>query len=162
MNLHALLEEAEGLREVANAKVVTSPQLRVFHLEVEPLLVALRISVHFAEKVVLLDDCVVRGALHVDDLVDHGVGLDALKITTLYRRVKLEVLRVKQPMIASQLRQILTKLVRLLGHCLVVAQLLVILTRPEKIELLLQPKFPIDGLSNQFVRTTYGYQILIE
>ena len=101
VNLHTLLEEAERLGEVANTEVVTSPKLRVLHLEIKPLLVTLRISVHFAEKNVLLDDCLISGALHVHDLVNHRVGLDALKITTLDRRVKVEVLRVEKSMITS-------------------------------------------------------------
>ena len=83
MNLHALLEETERLREVTDAEVVARLQFRVFDLEVEPLLVPFRIRVDLAEEVVLLEDCVVTSALHIDNLVNYRKGLDPFKITAL-------------------------------------------------------------------------------
>ena len=83
MDLHALLEETERLREVTDAEVIASLQFRVLDLEVEPLLVAFRIRVDLAEEIVLLKDCFVTSALHIDYLVNDRKGLDPFKITTL-------------------------------------------------------------------------------
>ena len=76
MDLHALLEETKRLREVTDAEVIASLQFRVLDLEVEPLLMAFRIRVHLAEEIVLLEDCFITSALHIDYFVNDRKGLD--------------------------------------------------------------------------------------
>ena len=120
MDLHALLEETEGLRKVTDAEVIASPQFGVLDLEVEPLLMSFRIRVDLAEEIVLLDDCFITSALHIDYLVNNRIGLDPFKITTLDGRIELKVFRILQAMISLDLRQVLFQLVCLLWHIFVI------------------------------------------
>jgi len=86
--LHALLKQAEGLCEVADAELILRVLPHVLHFEVEPLLVPFRVGVHFAKQVVLLDHGETLGSLHIQEFVVDWKGLDALKVAALDSRVK--------------------------------------------------------------------------
>ena len=82
LDLHALLEQRKRLREVADAHLVLSVHLCILALEVEPLLVALGIGVHFAEQVVLLYHWLTILSLLFNVLLADRLGFSALEITT--------------------------------------------------------------------------------
>lgn len=103
MDLHALLEKTERLGEVADAELVSRPQLRVLHLEVKPLLVALSIRINLAVQVVFLHDCFFTRPLHLYNFVVYREGFDSLEVATLDRGVELEILRVQQSMLTLHL-----------------------------------------------------------
>lgn len=94
-NLHALLEQAKRLCEVANAELILSVGCfsRVTYSEVEPLLVAFRVRVNLDVKVVALDDlCLVRAALLLV-LLAQLLGLNSLQVTTLENRIENQMLK---------------------------------------------------------------------
>lgn len=85
LNLHALFEERERLREIANAELVSGQFLGILHAKVKPLLMALRICVNLAKHIVLLNDDLFSGPRHLHDLVIERERFNPLQVSRLYR-----------------------------------------------------------------------------
>ena len=83
--------------------MVASFKLGILHFEIEPLLVALRISVHLAEQVIFLNYYLFSGTLLFNHSVVDWVGFNSLKVSTLDSRVKFEVLGVEQAIVSLEL-----------------------------------------------------------
>ena len=92
LNLHPVLEQGEWFSEVANAELVLSIFLSVLDAEVEPLLVALCVCVHFAEQVVSLDHLPLCPSLLVKVGRSEGLGFCSVQVATLESRVKAQKL----------------------------------------------------------------------
>ena len=108
LHLHTLLEEGERLCEVADRKVVLYIAAHLFHLEVEPLLVAFGVCVHFAEKIVFLGPPD-SAFLHVKVAFEQRVGLHSFEVAALYCGIKVEIVRLELVLLSLFLLQVVVE-----------------------------------------------------
>ena len=78
-----MFEEGERLSEVADVDLILGVQFRVLALEVEPLLVAFSVCVHFAKEVVFLDYRLATFSLLLDVLETNRLSFGSLEIPAL-------------------------------------------------------------------------------
>ena len=88
LNLHPDLEQREWFSEVANAELVLGVFLSVLDAEVEPLLVALCVCIHFAEQVVSLDHLPLCPSLLLKVGLSEGLSFCSVQVATLEVRVE--------------------------------------------------------------------------
>ena len=113
LNLHSLLEEWEWLGKIADTHLVLRIKLGVFHLKVEPLLVALCVCVDLAEKVVFLNYLLFVLLLNFYVLQTYLLSFDTLQISTLNSWIELQVLLIQCLDIPLMLMQELPQFFRL-------------------------------------------------